>query len=104
MSNRRLGAMKKSEIVIFPVARRTGDIERCAAELDRLNGEAAVTYWKTECRRLAAELSERGMPEEAVRQEVLDFQASVQVELLRRHQSRAIAESREKRKDHQRPH
>ncbi|MBW9114200.1 hypothetical protein JNB88_11160 [Rhizobium cauense] len=93
-SNKTLQAMTTSEIVLFPVASRAGDIERCAAELDRRHGEDAVSFWKTECRRLANELTSLGCSEDEVRNQVMTFQAEVQAELVRRHQVRAIAESR----------
>lgn len=89
-----LKAMTTSEIVLFPVASRAGDIDRCAAELERLHGEDAVLFWKTECRRLANELSALGFSEDDVREQVLVFQAEVQNDLMKRYQARAIAESR----------
>ncbi|WP_072369866.1 DUF6074 family protein [Rhizobium tibeticum] len=93
-SNKTLQAMTTSEIVIFPVASRAGDIDRCAAELDRSHGEDAVRFWKTECRRLAHELTLLGCSEAEVRDQVMTFQAEVQAELVRRHQVRALSESR----------
>ncbi|CAN7529227.1 MAG: DUF6074 family protein [Rhizobium sp.] len=93
-SNKTLQAMTTSEIVIFPVASRAGDIDRCAAELDRSHGEDAVRFWKTECRRLADELTSLGCSEAEVRDQVMTFQAEVQAELVRRHQVRALSESR----------
>ena len=87
-------ALTTSEIVIFPNRPRPGDIERCAAALDDLHGEAAIAFWKAECRLLADELARCGLGEAKIRERVLSFQAEVQAALVERHQMRAIAESR----------
>jgi hypothetical protein len=89
-----LAALTTSEIVVFPTRPRPGDIERCAATLDALQGEAAVAFWKAECRLVADELARCGLGEEKIRERVLSFQAAVQAALVERHQVRAIAESR----------
>ncbi len=93
-SNKALKTMTSSGIVLFPVASRGGDIERCAAELDSRHGEEAVRFWKTECRKLADELTGLGLSEADVRHQVMTFQAEVQTALVHRSQSRAIADSR----------
>ncbi|KQV72997.1 DUF6074 family protein [Rhizobium sp. Root1220] len=93
-SKKTLKAMTTSEIVVFPVASRAGDIARCAAALDSCHGEEAVRFWKAECRKLADQLTSLGLSESEVRQQVLTFQAEVQGELVRSHQARAISESR----------
>lgn len=89
--------LRSSEIVVFPIAARAGDIERCASELDRLNGEEALRFWKAECRRLADELASLGVEDIKVREQVMEFQSEVQAEMVRRHQSRAISQSRAER-------
>jgi hypothetical protein len=93
-ASKSLKAMTTSEIVLFPVASRAGDIDRSAAELERLHGADAVQYWKTECRRLAAELTSLGLCEDEVRQQVMIFQNEVQQALMQRSQARAISQSR----------
>ncbi|MDM9649796.1 MULTISPECIES: DUF6074 family protein [unclassified Rhizobium] len=93
-TSKSLKAMTTSEIVLFPVASRAGDIDRSAAELERLHGADAVQYWKTECRRLASELESLGLPEAEVRHQVMVFQTEVQQALVQRSQSRAISQSR----------
>lgn len=93
-SRKTLEAMTTSEIVLFPVASRAGDIERCAAELEHRHGEEAVRFWKSECRRLADQLESLGFSEAEVREQVMIFQAEVQNDLVRRHEARAIAQSR----------
>ncbi|WFS04783.1 DUF6074 family protein [Rhizobium tumorigenes] len=83
-----LSVVGDGNIVVFPVASRAGDIERCARELDDKHGTDAVDYWKTECRRLAAQLTAVGLSEDDVRRQVMLFQDEVQAELVRRHQDR----------------
>jgi hypothetical protein len=95
--NEFVSVLRTSEIVVFPIAARAGDIDRCATELDRLQGEDALRFWKTECRGLADALSSLGVEEAKVRQQVMNFQDEVQAELVRRHQSRAISQSRAER-------
>jgi hypothetical protein len=89
--------LRSSEIVVFPIAARAGDIDRCATELDRLQGEEALRFWKAECRRLADGLSSLGVEDVKVREQVMAFQNEVQAELVRRHQARAISQSRVER-------
>lgn len=93
-SNRAPKTMTTSQIVLFPVASRAGDIDRCAAELDGRHGAEAVQFWKAECRSLASELTSLGFSDAEVREQVITFQAEVQTALVHRHQARAISESR----------
>lgn len=89
-----LAALKNSELLIVRDVTKAGDVDRCAETLDNLHGEAAVTFWKAECRRLADELGRCGLSEDAVRDRVLDFQATVQTALVQRHQARALSATR----------
>ncbi|KQV20327.1 hypothetical protein ASC97_09905 [Rhizobium sp. Root1203] len=93
-TRKNLQAMTTSEIILFPVASRAGNIDRCAAELERCHGEDAVRFWKTECRRLADELASFGFSQDDVREQVMIFQAEVQQALVERSQARAISQSR----------
>lgn len=93
-TSKSLKAMTTSEILLFPVASRAGDIDRSAAELERLHGADAVQYWKTACRRLAGELTALGLSESEVREQVMIFQSEVQQAMVQRSQARAISQSR----------
>ncbi|SOC37525.1 hypothetical protein SAMN05892877_104204 [Rhizobium subbaraonis] len=86
------GLTSSAATVPFPVARRTGVVRRCAAELETLHGEPALHYWRAECRRLAEELLALGCDEVEMRLQVLDFQDEVQAELRRRHLANASRE------------
>ena len=90
-----LAALKNSELLILRDVSEAGDIDRCADMLDQLHGDAALTFWKAECRRLADELAKCGLSEDAVRERVLDFQATVQAALVQKHQARALSALRD---------
>lgn len=77
--------VRGGEVIAFPLAARAGDVARCARELDRIHGAAAVDYWKSECRRLAEQLSALGLDEDGIREEVLAFQAEVQAAIAERY-------------------
>ncbi|MBD9374579.1 hypothetical protein IB238_18305 [Rhizobium sp. ARZ01] len=80
-----IGPTSHGAPIPFPMARRTGIVRRCAAELEALHGEPAQRYWRSECRKLADELLALGCNEAEIRLQVLDFQDEVQAELRRRH-------------------
>jgi hypothetical protein len=81
--------VRGGEVVAFPLAARAGDVARCARELDLIHGPAAVHYWKSECRKLAEQLSALGLREDDIRNEVLAFQAEVQIAIAERYQEPA---------------
>jgi hypothetical protein len=83
------------KVVAFPLSGRTATIRRCARELEDIHGEAAVAYWRSECRALAESLERLGCPEEEVRQQVMAFQTEVQVEMMRRYSDRLAGHSDE---------
>lgn len=72
----------------FPLHRRTDIVRQAAEDLDRHQGQAAVDFWRTTCRRLGAELLESGCPEHAMRAQIMDFQAAVQMALMDMHRER----------------
>ena len=76
------------KVVAFPLSGRTATIRRCARELENIHGEAAVGYWRTECRALADSLAQVGCDEDDIREQVMAFQTEVQVEMMRRYSDR----------------
>ncbi|MBP2234276.1 hypothetical protein J2Z31_000766 [Sinorhizobium kostiense] len=82
------------EIFAFPLAARLGDVVRCARELDRVHGSAAVQYWKSECRKLAQQLSTLGLSDDEIRQQILGFQSEVQAAIARRYEVPAVCRNR----------
>ncbi|EHS51576.1 hypothetical protein PDO_1834 [Rhizobium sp. PDO1-076] len=87
MSDQAMTGQTNPSIAFFPLANRTDLVRRSAVELDRLNGYAAVEFWKTTCRALGAELLSLGCPEDEMRVEIMDFQAAVQMELMWLHRA-----------------
>ncbi|ASY59605.1 DUF6074 family protein [Sinorhizobium sp. CCBAU 05631] len=92
--NERTSMLKAGGIVAFPLEARSGDVDRCARELDRVHGIAALQYWKMECRKLADELSQLGLREDEIRGQVLAFQAEVQAAIARRYEPPAAGKNR----------
>lgn len=85
----------EEQVVPFPLAGQVSTVRRCASELENIHGEAALQYWKTECRALAQRLKGLGCTDEAITQQVLAFQTEVQVELMRRYSDRLAAEAQD---------
>ncbi len=92
--NERTSVFKAGGIVAFPLEARTGEIDRCARELDRVHGNAALQFWKAECRKLADELSQLGLREDEIRSQVLAFQAEVQAAMARCYEAPAVGRNR----------
>ncbi|PZM16224.1 DUF6074 family protein [Rhizobium tubonense] len=86
-------AATHGRVVAFPLAGRTRLIERCAKELDGKQGEAALLYWRAQCRTLADELLALGFPDAEMREQIMEFQDHVQGAMMRLHQSERPAET-----------
>ncbi len=80
-------------VIAFPLASRTSNIRRCAAELDSRHGDEALHYWRNECRSLADHLLALGYCDTDMRKEVRNFQDEVQAELARRYVEQHSAEA-----------
>lgn len=94
---RRKETMADAEkVVAFPLSSRTATIRRCASELETVHGEAAVAYWRTECRALAENLAKLNCSDEDIRQQVMAFQTEVQVEMMRRYSDRLADQAAER--------
>jgi hypothetical protein len=70
-----------NEVIAFPSARRRADVLEAAKMLNETHGEAANEAWRSMMRTMAAQLTAMGIPAGEMRQQVLDFQAAVQLEL-----------------------
>lgn len=75
-------------IVAFPFAGRRAAIRQAAAELEGVHGEAAVLHWRVACRTIAEDLRALGCDEQEIHVQVMDFQAEVQLEMMRRYLDR----------------
>ncbi|WP_234902621.1 DUF6074 family protein [Agrobacterium larrymoorei] len=72
---------KRSEVIAFPAKNRLRDIQRCVQMLGNLHGIEANSFWRDECRALAAHLTNLGYDDAAMRHEVMEFQDAVQMQL-----------------------
>ena len=70
-----------SEVIAFPSARRRAEVLRAANMLNQTHGEAANEAWRSLMRAMAAQLTAMGVSTGEMRQQVLEFQAAVQLEL-----------------------
>jgi hypothetical protein len=68
-------------VVHFPADRRTADVRRCADALERLHGEEANRFWRTEMVSFAGNLRDKGMADEEISHQAALFMHAVQMEL-----------------------
>ncbi|MCA1403670.1 hypothetical protein I6F26_03505 [Ensifer sp. IC3342] len=68
-------------VLQFPADRRTGDVKRCAEALQRLHGEQANRFWRSEMTDFAAALRRSGVDEEEISRQASLFMHAVQMEL-----------------------
>ncbi|OLP59185.1 hypothetical protein BJF93_04585 [Xaviernesmea oryzae] len=93
------GQMAGSPVMAFPLASRRAVVRRCAAELDAVQGDEALAYWRSTCRSLAADLAALGCDESDIHMQILDFQTEVQLEMMRRYREDAVATLQERAPD-----
>lgn len=65
----------------FPADRRTAEVRRCAAALERLHGDEANRFWRSEMAGLAARLKAQGAAEDEISQQAGLFMHAVQMQL-----------------------
>ncbi|WFU07320.1 DUF6074 family protein (plasmid) [Rhizobium sp. CB3171] len=68
-------------VVQFPADRRTAEVKRCAEALQRLHGEEANGFWRSEMAAFAAALERQGMVAEEISCQARRFMHAVQMEL-----------------------
>jgi hypothetical protein len=69
------------EIIAFPAARRRSRILDAVRLLNETHGQAANEAWKLLMRKMAEELVAMGCSNDEMRQQALEFQAAVQLEM-----------------------
>jgi hypothetical protein len=65
----------------FPADRRTADVRRCAEALERLHGEEANRFWRSEMAQFAQAFRVQGVEEDEIRRQAALFMHAVQMEL-----------------------
>lgn len=68
-------------VLQFPADRRIGDVRRCAEALQRLHGEAANQFWRSEMIGFAKDLKGQGMADEEISSQAALFMHAIQMEL-----------------------
>jgi hypothetical protein len=68
-------------VLQFPANRRAGEVKRCADALQKLNGEEANRFWRSQMSLFAAELRELGASEEEISRQAGSYMWAVQAEL-----------------------
>lgn len=71
-------------LAFFPLSKQHAEIQRCADILESHHGDDANRVWRTEMKRLAAMLQDRGAGAEEIALQIGDFNAAVQLEIQRR--------------------
>lgn len=69
------------QIVSFPASKRRAQVLQAAKMLNEVHGPAANTAWKSLMTDMAAQLLATGISDGEMRQQILEFQAAVQLEL-----------------------
>jgi hypothetical protein len=65
----------------FPADRRTADIRRCADALQRIHGEEANRFWRSEMALFAKGFRAQGVDDAEIRRQAALFMNAVQMEL-----------------------
>jgi hypothetical protein len=65
----------------FPADRRAADVRRCAQALNRLQGEEANRFWRSEMAQFAQSFRNQGAAEDDIRNQAALFMHAVQMEL-----------------------
>lgn len=70
------------QVIAFPAAHLRTQIVDAARMLSETHGEAANTAWKTLMRTMAERLVAMGVSQGEMRQQILEFQGAVQLEMM----------------------
>ena len=74
-------SIMSAHVLAFPAAQRRSHVRNAVKMLNETHGEAANEAWKILVRKIADELGAIGLSTGEMRQQVMEFQAAVQLEL-----------------------
>ena len=80
-----------ANLIPFPLCSRTALVRSIADDLERVHGPAASAFWRERIAEIVAGMRAAGLPDTAIRREILSLQDAVQAELCQRS---ALAEGR----------
>lgn len=70
-----------SNLILFPLHSRASLVRSIADDLRVVHGPAANIFWRERIAGIVAELRSSGLPDAAIRTEILDLQDAVQLQL-----------------------
>lgn len=72
------------DLIPFPLSSRASLVRSMVDDLECVNGAAANEFWRRRIASIVAEMRESGLGADTIRDEILDLQDAVQMELRRR--------------------
>lgn len=72
------------DLIPFPLSSRASLVRSMVDDLECVNGAAANEFWRKRIASIVAEMRETGLGADSIRNEILDLQDAVQMELRRR--------------------
>lgn len=70
-----------SNVILFPLHSRSSLVQSIADGLRAVHGPAANSFWRERIAGIVADLRSNGLPDAAIREEILGLQDAVQVQL-----------------------
>jgi len=73
-----------AHLIPFPLGSRTALVRSMVDDLECVHGPAASAFWRARIAEIVAGMRATGLPDAAIRGEILDLQDAVQAELCER--------------------
>jgi hypothetical protein len=73
-----------AQMIPFPLCSRTALVRSFVDDLECVHGPAASAFWRARIAEIIADMRGSGLPDGAIRDEILSFQDAVQAELCAR--------------------
>lgn len=73
-----------AHLIPFPLGSRTALVRSMVDDLECVHGPAASAFWRARIAEIVAGMRATGLPDAAIRSEILDLQDAVQAELCER--------------------
>jgi hypothetical protein len=70
-----------ADLIPFPLSSRTRLVKRMVDDLEVVHGPAASAFWRAKVAEIVAGMRASGLPDAAIRSEILDLQDAVQAEM-----------------------
>jgi hypothetical protein len=73
-----------AHLIPFPLCARASLVRSIVDDLECVHGPAASEFWRVRIAEIVADMRASGLPDTAIRTEILSFQDAVQAELCER--------------------